>query len=368
MFWKRLILVLLLLAVIFGGIFGWKYRQLQQMQAQMSQPQPPAAVAATTVEQEAWQPTLRAVGSLVAVNGVAVSTEVAGVVSGVAFESGETVERGDVLIRLDDSVDRAALTGLQADRELARVQFERTQDLLERRALSRSEFDEAKARFDAARAAVTEQRARIALKTIRAPFGGLLGLRRADLGEYLSPGARIVQLQALDPIYLDYAVPESQFNRLRVGQQVEARMDAVPGESFRGSISAIDSGIEAGTRTVTVRATLPNPEGALRPGMFAEVETLEGEPQPVLTVPRTAVSFNTYGDFAFLIAEGDDGELTVERRALTTGATRQGRVVVEDGLADGDRVVRAGLVKLRNGQRVTIDNSVELDDAQVTQP
>lgn len=368
MFWKRLILVLLLLAVIFGGIFGWKYRQLQQMQAQMSKPQPPAVVSATTVRQEAWQPTLRAVGSLLAVNGVAVSTEVAGVVSEVAFESGETVERGDVLLRLDDSVDRAALTGLQADRELARVQFARAQDLLERRALSRSEFDEAKARYDAARAAVAEQQARIALKTIRASFSGLLGLRRADLGEYLSPGARIVELQALDPIYLDYAVPESQFARVRLGQEVRVELDAVPGETFSGQITAIDSGIEEGTRTVTVRATLPNPEGRLRPGMFAEVETLEGEPEPRLTLPRTAISFNTYGDFAFLIQDAEDDSLKVKRQPVSTGATREGRVAITEGLSEGDRVVAAGLVKLRDGQQVTIDNSVELDHGQIRQP
>ena len=368
MLWKRLILVLLLLVVIFGGIFGWKYRQIQQMQAQMAQPQPPAVVASTTVQQESWQPTLRAVGSLVAVNGVAVSTEVAGVVSALAFDSGQSVKRGDVVIRLDDSVDQAALEGLVADRELARVQFERAQDLLGRRALSRSEFDEAKARYDAARAAVAEQQARIAKKTIRAPFTGVLGLRRVDLGEFLSPGTPIVQLQALNPIHLDYSVPETQYSRVDVRQTVEASVDAFPERRFSGTVTAIDSGIDEGTRTVTVRATLPNADGALRPGMFAEVRTLEGEPEPVLTVPRTAISFNTYGDFAYRIQEGEDGKLVVKRQPVTTGATREGRVAVTEGLSEGDQVVRAGLVKLRDGQRVSIDNSVELDDAQVSQP
>lgn len=362
---KRLLFALVLLVVIFGGIAGWKYRQIQQMSAQMSQPQPPATVASTEVTTESWRPRLEAVGSVVAVNGIDVSTEVAGKVSRVAFESASRVSEGDVLVELDAAVDNAALRGLRADLSLARLQFERAEELLPKRSISRSDYDEAKARMESAQAAVAEQEARLANKVIRAPFDGLLGLRRVDTGEYLSPGATIVSLQALDPIYVDYALPERYLQDVRPGLKVEARVDAYPDETFEGEISAVDSKVDEGTRSITVRATLPNPDDRLRPGMFAAVSTLEPDTEEVLTVPRTAISFNTYGDYVFLINEGDDGKLTVERRQVDTGATRNGRVAVTSGLDSGQRVVRAGLVKLRNGQPVQIDNSVALDDSAV---
>jgi membrane fusion protein (multidrug efflux system) len=205
---------------------------------------------------------------------------VAGSASSIEFESSTRVSAGDVLLRLDDSIDRAALSGLVADRQLARVQFERASNLLPRKAVSQSEFDEAKARYDAAQAKVAEQQARIAKKTIRAPFDGLLGLRQIDQGEYLTPGQTIVALQALDPIYVDYSVPERQFSAVSVDQPVEVTVDAYPGRVFSGRVTAIDSGVDEGTRSVDVRATLDNPEGVLRPGMLAEVRTLVDEAAP----------------------------------------------------------------------------------------
>ncbi len=357
----RLILVLIFLAAVLGGIFGWKYYQFQQMSAQLSQPQPPATVSATRAREASWQPSIRAVGSLTAVNGIDITTEVAGKVRALAFESGARVSAGDTLVRLDDSVDRAALDGLVADRELARVQFERSSNLLPKRAVSQSQFDEAKAKYQAAQAQVAEQQARLAKMTITAPFDGLLGISQVDVGEYLSPGQKIVTLTTLDPIYVDYAVPERRFSELSVGRAVEVRVDAYPGRTFSGEISAIDSGVDEGTRTVDVRATLRNENRALRPGMFAEVETLEPRKRNVVTVPRTAVSTNTYGDFVFAITENDAGDLVAQRRSVTTGVSRDGRIEITDGLAGGDRVVSAGLVKLRDGQKVTIDNGVSLD-------
>lgn len=357
----RLVIVIVVLGLVFGGIFYWKQQQWQQMQAQMSQPQPPATVASAEARREQWQPALRSTGSLTAVNGVAVTTEVAGKVERIAFQSSTRVSDGDVLIQLDSAIDRAALDGLVADRELAKVQFDRAANLLPRRAVSRSEYDEARARFEAAKAAVAEQQARIARKTIRAPFDGLLGLRQVDQGEYLSPGNDIVQIQALDPIYADYSVPERQFSAVSVGQPVEVVVDAYPERVFKGEVTAIDSGVDEGTRTVRVRATLANPDASLRPGMFAEVRTLAPEKTSVVTVPRTAISFNTYGDYVFAIESGEDDTLTVSQKQVTTGRVQNGRVEVAEGLQAGQRVVRAGLVKLRNGQKVTIDNSVELN-------
>lgn len=362
---KRLFFVLLLLGAVFGGISYWKYQQYQQFKAQMSHPRPPATVASAEVAAEHWQSVLRSVGSLVAVNGTEVTTEVAGIVNRIRFSSGQAVEKGAVLITLDDTVDRATLLGLRADQRLAEVQFHRAADLLPRRAMSQSDYDAAKASYDSARAKVKEQQAKIDKKTIRAPFAGLLGIRRVNLGEFLSPGTAVVELNALDPIYVDYALPERYFRQLAPGQQVELRLDAYAGETFRGKVTAVDSGVAKGTRTINVRAELANPGRRLRPGMFAEVLTLEGGRREVLTVPRTAVSFNTYGDFVYVIEQDGSGKLNVRRRQVQIGEAREGRVVVRKGLAAGERVVRAGLVKLRDGQPVQIDNSVQLDDAGI---
>lgn len=365
---KRLIIVLIFLLVIFGGIGAYKYYQIQQMTAQMSQPQPPATISSATAESVEWTATLAAVGSLQAINGVRLTTEIPGTVSEIRFESGQRVKQGDVLVQIDASVDKAALEGLIADRELARMEFQRAQNLLPQRAVSQSQFDEAEAKYQSAQARVAQQQAQIAKKSIKAPFDGLLGLRQVDRGEYLTPGAEIVSLQTLDPIYLDYSVPEQRFQYVKVGQTVRARLDAYSDEVFQGRVTAIDSGINEGTRSLRVRATLDNPGGRLRQGMFAEVETVRDETQQVITIPRTAISYNTYGDFVFLIEEGDNAELSAQRQQVTVGQTRDGRVEVTEGLKAGQRVVRAGLVKLRNGQPVTIDDSVALQDQGSAQP
>lgn len=363
---KRLVIVIVSLVLLIGAIVGIKVFQFQQMMARMSQPRPSATVAATEALIETWRPALNAVGSVVAVNGIQVTTEVAGVVSDIRFTSGGEAAAGEVLARLDDRVDQAALQALRAEQRLAEVKFKRTADLLSRQAISKSDYDEAKANFDAARARVAQQEEIVAKKTIRAPFAGRLGIREVDLGQFVEPGKPIVSLLALDPIFVDYALPERDFSRLAVGQEVQVRVDAYPGEVFVGAVSAVASGLQEGTRSVRVRATLPNADGRLRPGMFAEVQTLQPEAQEVITVPRTAVSFNTYGNFVFVLTEGEGGGLVVKQRQVSTGAVREGRIVVTQGLQAGERVVRAGLVKLRDGMPVQIDNSVELKDAEVT--
>lgn len=357
----RLIIVVIVLAALGGGIAYWKYNQIQAQMARMSQPRPPATISAADVREAEWLPRVSAVGSIIAVNGVNVTTEVAGIVNDIAFESGQAVESGELLVQLEDSVDQAALEGLVADRKLAQVQFERASNLLPRRAVSQSQFDEARARYEAAQAKVAEQRARIGKKRISAPFAGVLGLKRVDPGEYLSPGDVIVELQMLDPIQVEFTLPERRFDQVRGGQPVEVRVEAFPEQVFEGDITAIDTTVNAPTRSFTVRATLPNAEGRLRPGMFAEVAVLEPQPRTVVTVPRTAISYNTYGDFVYRIVEGEGEKLTVERTPVQAGGTREGFVEIVKGLEAGQRVVSAGLVKLRNGQSVQIDNSTELD-------
>jgi membrane fusion protein (multidrug efflux system) len=362
----RLLLVLILLGLIFGGIFGWKYFQFQQMAAQMNQPPPPAVVSGTEVRRETRQPTRNAVGSLTAVDTVRVSSEVAGIVERIQFESGDRVNRGSVLIRLEASVDEAALEGLKADRQLAKVQFERSKDLLPKGGVSQSEFDEAKARYDAARADVVEQQARIAKKTIRSPFAGALGLRRVSVGQYLDPGDAIVDLQAIQPIYVDYTLPEQYLPELSEGQVVHIEVAAYPDIRFSGTLTAIDPGVEEGTRSVSLRATFENPEGRLKPGMFAQVFTEIDEERSVLTIPRTAVSFNTYGDYVYRIVSGAGDGLKVERQQIQTGAVQDGRVEVVKGLKADERIVEAGLVKLREGQAVTLKDDVELRHGEVS--
>ena len=351
---KRLLLVLLLLVAIFGLVFGWKYHQIQQSMA-ARKPPPPAVVAVTEVREETWPAYLSAVGSLVAVAGIDVTNEVPGKVSAIEFESGATVKEGQPLIELDATADLAELEGLLAAQRLAEVKYQRLAELLPKKSASKADFDEAKALLDVAESAAEAKRAVIAKKQVRAPFSGRLGIREVDLGQYLAPGAAIVPLEALEPIYVDFSLPERHLATLATGQQVSVSVQAYPGETFTGRITALNPGIEKGTRTVTVRATLENPQQRLRPGMFAEVQVLLSADQRVLTLPDTAITYAPYGDSVFTVVQGEQG-LTVQRKQVETGESRQGRVAVVSGLAAGDRVVSAGQVKLRNGMSVTLDD------------
>ncbi len=362
---KRFLLFFLLIGGALGVVAYFKYQQMQAMEAQMSQGQPPATVASAEVESASWRPAFTSVGSLQAVNGIQLSAEVSGIVKAIRFESGDRVQQGDVLLELDDDVHQAGLEALKADRELARVEFSRAQELLPKKAVSRSEYDQAQANLQAADARVAEQQAVIALKTLRAPFDGELGIRQADLGQFLQPGVPIVSLQALAPIYADFSLPERYFADLKKDMEVEFSAAGYPDETFVGRISAIEPGIDEGARSVNLRATLANADGRLRPGMFVQVRVLQPESQTFLVLPRTAISYNTYGDFVYLLQDNDEGRLTAKRKQVTTGAVRAGRVVIESGLEAGQQVVRAGLVKLRDGQAVEIDNSVELNDGEV---
>ena len=363
---KRLILVVLVLVVLLAVIFGIKFWQQRQQAEMMAQPRPPATIASTVVREEQWRPALNSVGSLVAINGTSVTTEVAGLVKAIQFQSGTAVEQGELLLQLDDSVDQAALEALRAERRLAEIKFKRAEDLLKRKVISRSEYDEARANFDAATARVKQQEAAIRRKAIRAPFSGQLGIRRINIGEYVEPGQPIVLLQAMDPIFVDYTLPERYLPRLATGQEVRLRIDAYPDKVFDGMITALESGVDTGTRTIKLRAKLNNPEGHLQPGMFAKVKTLAPEKMTVLTVPRTAISYNTYGDFVYLIEKNDKGQSVVKRQQVQTGEAREGRVAITSGLQTGQQVVRAGLIKLRDGAPVQINNRVELQDDKVT--
>lgn len=360
----RLFIMLLLVGAVIGGIAYYKYGQWQSMSEMMSQGQPPVTVATSQVNKEIWQPALQSVGSLVAVNDVSITNEVAGKVASIQFESGQRVKEGDIILQLDAEVDRAELAGLQAELQLAQVQYDRSSKLVKERSVSQSEFDEAKARLQSARANTSSKQALIDKKQIRAPFSGLLGIRQVDLGEYLAPGGQIVPLQSLDPIYVDYTLPERYLADLSEKQKIELTVQAYPDETYSGMIEALNPGVDPGTRSIHIRGVLDNPDRSLRPGMFAEVRTLLPRRDDILTLPQRAIIYAPYGDSVFLVVEKDDQKV-VQRRQVETGEVRNGRVEIIKGLDAGDEVVSAGQVKLRNDQPIQIDNSIELepDDA-----
>jgi len=358
----RVIGVIALLALILGGLFALRFWQMQRQQAAMSQAPPPAAVEVATVTRARWLQSIAAIGSIRAVNGVQVANEIAGVVDEVAFESGQRVATGDVLLRLDAETDLAALETREAEERLAEQQFERFSNLIRQNAVSRSDFDEAQANFEAAQARVHEQRALLDKKTIRAPFSGVLGLRQVDLGQYIGVGTPIVGINMLDPIQVDFTIPERQLPRIAVGDRLEVEVAAFPERVFDGRVLALDSSVLSESRTVRVRGRLENPDLVLRPGMFATVRTFRAEPREVLVVPRTAISYNTYGDYVFEVVERD-GATRVVRRSVTTGEARDGRVELVEGIDAGARVVAAGLLRLRNEQPVRVTGPAGADDA-----
>lgn len=362
----RLFIMLVIVGAVIGGIAYSKYEQWQAMSETTSEAQQPVTVATAEVKKESWQLALDSVGSLVAINDVHITNEVAGKVANILFESGQHVDKGDVILQLDDEVDRAELVGLQAELKLAQVQYNRASKLVKERSLSQSEFDEANARLESARANANSKQELIAQKKIRAPFSGQLGIRQVDLGEYLAPGAQIVLLQSLDPIYVDYTLPERHLSELSVDQTVEIGVQARPGEIYEGRILALDPGVDPGTRSIRIRARLDNPNHRLRPGMFAEVRTLLPRRNDVLTLPQRAITYAPYGDSVFVVVE-NDGQQIVKRRQVKVGAVRNSRIEILSGLEEGDIVVSAGQNKLRNEQLVRIDNSVEIGHQQVIQ-
>lgn len=357
---KRLLIVLLALGILFGGVFGWKAYQNHQTQlARAAGGAPAVTVSSAVVASDRWQVKVASVGSLRAIQGVAVSSEVPGSIAAISFQSGQRADLGAVLVQLDATAEEADLRSLQAQLELARLDYERSRGLAQNTALSQAQLDRAKSVLDSLAAQADEQRATIAKKTIRAPFAGELGIRQVSIGEYVSPGTEMVTLQQLNPIYADFTLPERYLEQLEVGQTVELEVAAFPSEAFSGTLTAISPKVEETTRNVQLQATLDNPQTRLRPGMFARVFVLVGGMDSVLTLPRTAISFYPYGDSVFVIeAQGED--LVVARHQVTTGRIRDGRIEVLSGLEVGDRVVSAGQLKLRSGQRVRIDNAIIL--------
>ena len=368
---KRMILMLLVMGAFTAAIGGLKFQQVRAAMAQGASFQPPPEAVTTIVaRQETWPATLAAIGTVEAVQGVTVSADLPGMVQRIAFESGRAVAAGQVLVELDTSQERAQLVAAEARRDLAALQLERFRDLLAKGVTSQAEHDAAAAEHTRADAAVREIRATIARKTIRAPFSGMLGIRQAQLGQYLQSGDAVAPLQSLDPIHVTFAVPQQELTRLRPGAEVQ--VSAGGGEPRGGRITAIDSVVDPATRNVRVQATLANPDGALRPGMFVETQVVFAGGEPVIAVPASAIAHAPYGDSVFLVAEmpGPDGEpyRGVKQQFVKLGRGRGDLVAVVSGIDAGQEVVTSGVFKLRNGVAVHVDNSVQPGSSPAPDP
>jgi membrane fusion protein (multidrug efflux system) len=358
------IIVLVLLAGLVGGIYHFHFNLKPEFAraAISSMPRPVAGVAVEEARAEEWTPRVSAIGTFRAVPGIDVSSQVSGVVAEIAFQNGQDVEKGALLLRLDDSTEQADLRANMAQMKNADKAFDRQKALEASGVAARANYDLAQAVRDQAAGAEDKTRALIGQKTIRAPFSGRLGIRKVDLGQYVAAGASMVSLQQLDPIYLDFQVPEQNVASLAPGQDVVATIDAFAGKSFHGKISNIDARVDPGTRSILVRAEFANSDKTILPGMFGHVDFPAGKPIQAVTAPRTSVAFSLYGDSVFVVvpddaAKGFDGPLHIERRAVKAGDAREDRIVLLQGVAPGDKVVAEGQIKLQPGAAVKIDPS-----------
>jgi membrane fusion protein (multidrug efflux system) len=367
---KRLILTLAGLAVVIAVLVAVKAMQIGAMidQGKNFVP-PPETVTSTVVNADSWETTLSAVGSLSAVQGVTLAAELPGKVAEIAFEPGMPVKKGDVLLRQDTSSEEAQLPGALAQVNLSRTNLERADQLLAKGLIAKVDRDNAVANAELAQAQAENIRATIAKKTIRAPFTGHLGIRQVNLGQILREGDPVVTLQSLDPIYVDFALPQQQLPLVRPGLMVRVTADALPGKILQGRITAMDPLVDSATRTIKVQATVANRGDQLRPGMFVNVAVALPGRQKVLAVPATAVLYAPYGDSVFIIEDARDGKGKVLRQQFVRlGPKRGDYVSLTSGIKAGDTVVSTGVFKLRNGQSVVIDNKLSPDFQQAPAP
>ncbi len=362
----RMVLMLLLLGAGLGGLFYWKIEQNKaQSQAMAQRKQPPVVVEVETARREQWTPTLEAIGTLSALNGIALKAETAGRIKKLGFESGSMVEKGSLLVQLDDSVERAELRSQQARLKLAELDFQRDNKLSQSRTIAESTLDQSRASLEEARAEIARIQAIIEKKQIRAPFGGKLGIRQVDIGEYLQPGQAITSLQSLHPLYVDFVLPEKYLPELALQQPLSLQVEAFPEEKFEGRLSALDAEVDPRTRNIKLQGTTQNPEHKLLPGMFARVSVLLPGDQNVVSIRESAINYSLYGDAIFVIKSAEQGEgLQVERRYVKTGRSRDGRVAILDGVEPGEKVVTAGGLKLRDGARVALKSEQAGDTAE----
>ena len=351
---KRMIIMAIGAAVVFGGVLGFiEFRKTMIKQYFATLPKPVITVTAEKAKPETWVSNVAAVGNLAAVNGVEVSSQTAGLIKEIAFQSGQAVKKGQVLLRLDSDVELANLRSAQADADLARVSANRQRTLIKSDTVSKAALDKAEAELKVKEAAVSSIRAQIEKKTVIAPFDGILGVSKVDLGQYLQPGQAIVSLQDLSMMLADFTVSQRDLGAVRPGQPVGMTTDAWPGRAFEGTISAIEPMVDSKTGMVPVQARFPNPEGTLRPGMFARIGIVQPASQQVVTVPASAISYNLHGDAVFVVEDGAEGKQAA-RVVVEVGERRDGRIVIRKGIKDGDLVVTTGQLKLEHGSKITL--------------
>lgn len=369
---KRMVLMLSVMAVLLTALGFIKFKQVESaVHAAAFQP-PPEAVTSVVAQQEQWPATTNIIGTVEAVHGVTVSADLPGIVERINFDSGKSVRQGEVLVELDTRQERAQLAALEAQRDLARIQYGRMQQLVNEGVISRVEYDQATAQQKATEANVAETRATIERKTIRAPFSGILGIRKVNLGQYLSAGSAVVPLQSLNPIYVDFGVPQQDAGPVRVGRTLRVTSEDLAGQVWTGRVTALDSVVDPATRNVQVQATLSNPEGRLQPGMFVQVEVVVGASRPVITLPASAISYAPYGDSVFIISDLKDPKghtyRGVRQQFVKVEGSRGDQVAVISGVKPGDEVVTSGVFKLRNGAAVQVNNKVQPENNPAPKP
>jgi membrane fusion protein, multidrug efflux system len=370
---KRMILMLGITLVVLSGLGFVKFKQVQTaVQAAAGFQPPPEAVTSVVAKVEQWPASMSVIGSMEAVQGVVVSADLPGTVAKINFESGQRVKAGDVLVELDTRQERAQLAALEAQRDLAKINYTRMQKLVDEGVISRSEYDTATASQKQTEANVGEIRATIERKTIRAPFSGVLGIRKVNVGQYLAAGNAIVQLQALDPIYVDFGVPQQSGPQVKVGSTVHVTAEDLAGKEFSGRVTAFDSVVDESTRNLQVQATLSNPQGKLKPGMFVQVELKFGAPRNAVTLPASAIAYAPYGDSVFIITEMKDPKgqtyRGVRQQFVKIDGSRGDQVAVVSGVKPGDEVVSSGVFKLRNGAAVNVNNKVQPENNPAPKP
>lgn len=370
---KRMILMLVVMTAAIGTLGFVKFRQVQEAMAQNAAfTAPPEAVTTIVAKSDSWSTTLDVIGTAAAVQGVTVSADLPGIVSRIAFESGASVQEGDILVQLDTKQEQAQLAAVEATRDLARLNFERLHSLVDEGAITRAEYDRAGAEQKETTAKVEEIHAMIERKTIRAPFTGVLGLRQVNLGQYLSPGNPVVPLQSLDPIYVNFGVPQQDSAKISIGRNVRVSIEDLTGAEFTGAVTAINSVVDEATRNIQVQATLSNPNNRLRPGMFVQTQIAIGASSNVVTLPASAISYAPYGDSVFVVTELKDEKGNayrgVRQQFVKLGPARGDQIAILSGVKQGEEVVTSGVFKLRNGAPIFIDNKVQPSNKRAPKP
>jgi membrane fusion protein (multidrug efflux system) len=370
---KRMILMLVVLAALLGGLGFAKFRQVETAIAQGASYQPPPTAVTTVVaRKETWPSTLSVIGTAAAVEGITLSADLPGTIDKIHFESGQWVHEGEILIELDTRQERAQLASLEAQRDLARINYGRANELAKAGVISRSEFDNATTQQKATEAQVGDIRAAIARKTIHAPFSGLLGIRQVSLGQYLAAGQAIVSLQSLSPIYVNFGVPQQDTPKVIPGHVLRVTNSDLPGMGFPGRITALDSVISEQTRNIQVQATVTNKENKLRPGMFVQVELPMGQPRQVVPLPASAINYAPYGDSVFVVSEMKDPKGNtyrgVRQQVVKVEGSRGDQVAIISGINPGDEVVSSGVFRLRNGAPVQVNNTVKPSNSASPKP